>query len=370
MKLFLVFASMSLGLWSTQFCVGNTPLVLDKSTISEDVWPYVGLFIDSTSDVGIEDISTFLFNYNKPENPSFSITDDAYWITFDVVNEASSEMGWLFEFAYPTLSEIQIFVYADGNLQKQILSGLYHQNEFSGLRFRNPVFSFDMEQNVPYTVFARIKTNSSMQIPLKVYSYTGFFDQDRRDRGILILLIGILLTTVIFNFTLFFITREMMYLYLSFCLLFIDVHFFIATGFIGELNHGIAPLWIERLRMIAYLASDMLAFLFALYYLELSKYSRFLYWLFIGSATGFLVFMIAAMIPSVSFLSLNYLTGILHIYIVLVIISGSIAVIIKGNKTAWYYLLAVSVFIFGAFFLTDFLVDGWGRISSFRMGPY
>jgi hypothetical protein len=30
------------------------------------------------------------------------VCDNAYWMTFDVINTTSSEAEWLFKFAYPT----------------------------------------------------------------------------------------------------------------------------------------------------------------------------------------------------------------------------------------------------------------------------
>lgn len=366
MKSHLLLFTFFLVFWNTQFCFGSSKVLrLSQSIDKVDVWPYVGLYVDSTAEAGIEEVIHHSFDFNKRQTPNFAPTHHDFWLTFDVVNTDTVDTDWIFEFGHATLGDVQVFVFTDGEQVMQIATGLYHlENREGQLRYRNPLFSFDMEQHKRYTLYARVRTNSVMTIPLTVFAEKAFYQHDIRERNILMLFIGILFAVIIFNAILFVVSRDIMYLFLSVSLLFINAYFLIGTGFTSEIKLGISPQWIERMRMMGYLASSLFAFLFATVFLELRKYGRILHVIFIGSAIGFFLFLVVTAMPQVSFLALNKVTGIMYLYIVLVMIWGSIVAIVKGNKLAWYYLISILVFIIGGV-TTHSVYTGTSEVNFF-----
>lgn len=329
-------------------------LILDESISQIDIWPYISLYIDETAELGIREVKNLQFNHKKKDKPSYPISKYAYWLKFDVINRSNQKEDWLFEVDYPTLTDVQAFIFKDQLLVKKQLTGINHYSK-ADFKYRNPLFLSSLESNEIYTVFVRIDTNSSMQIPVYAFSFQGFFDQDLKERNLLMLMMGIIIFSIILNFTLFFVNREWMYIYLGMSLLFIELHLFFLTGFINEINHFISPDYVERIRNIGYTVSIALVFLFALIFLEVKKYSNFLYITFQYIIGIFIFYTIATASPFISFRFLNALSGIIYLIGICILITGSVYIMRQGHSTAKYFVIATSVFlvsglVFNAYF--------------------
>lgn len=211
------------------------------------------------------------FQMNTNGIPNFGYTASAYWVYF-AVNNQTEHTERLFEIAYPSLYDLEIYIYSGEELREQLDLGAKYS--FYERDFVHPNFLkiFNIEKGETLSFFIRFESQTSMQMPLYIYEQSGFVQA--RQIGFLVLGItyGVLGVMALYNLFIFFILRHMGYLYYVLVILatlFSNLSF---TGVAYQYLWPNSPQWNE-ISVIFFLVLGMVfAVLFAYTFLEIKNH--------------------------------------------------------------------------------------------------
>jgi diguanylate cyclase (GGDEF)-like protein len=152
------------------------------------------------------------------ETLSFGYTSDVYWFRFEVRNLSKTEISHLLEIAYPVLDDISMFVYDMDTGRKQFEHQLGDKIPFKlrQIQHRHFVVPLELKPQQDQLWLIRIKTSSSMQVPMTIWPEREFFVQDQSRVMGLGLYYGIMFIMVLYNLFVFMTVRENNYLYYVF----------------------------------------------------------------------------------------------------------------------------------------------------------
>lgn len=155
--------------------------------------------------------------HNK-ETLSFGYTSDVYWFRFEVKNLSTTDISHLLEIAYPVLDDISMFVYDMNTGKKQFEHQLGDKIPFKlrQIQHRHFVVPLELKPQQDQLWLIRIKTSSSMQVPMTIWPEREFFVQDQSRVMGLGLYYGIMFIMVLYNLFVFMTVRENNYLYYVF----------------------------------------------------------------------------------------------------------------------------------------------------------
>lgn len=201
---------------------GKTPHAIETLSITNqdevyDAGHLIQYLEDENSEWTIEQVSSKDFDekFRTQEKAiaNFGFTPSAYWARFDIHNQLGSEKEWLLELGYPLLDEVSAYFIRDGKLIKSRISGDHKPFAERDIDYFNFIFRFSLEPGETQTVYLRVKSQSSVQFPLQVYSPITFAEAATKSMLIAGLYYGIILIIATYNLFLFFSVRESAYLY-------------------------------------------------------------------------------------------------------------------------------------------------------------
>jgi len=144
---------------------------------------------------------------NVQEVPSFGFSAHTYWFHFRI---PASTRDWILELDYALLDQIDLYRIIDGNLKENISTGdqlHFEKRPIEHRAFLFPIPMFDRSQEV----FLKIRSTSSIQLPLTLWPEKKFFEQDQlrfAEHGVYY---GIVLVMALYNFFLFLRLRDSAY---------------------------------------------------------------------------------------------------------------------------------------------------------------
>ncbi|HEY5971886.1 MAG TPA: 7TM-DISM domain-containing protein, partial [Pseudoxanthomonas sp.] len=149
-------------------------------------------------------------------NSSFGFQDGAYWFHAEVVNLDHPEEKWLLTQEYALSDRIDVYAkYADGRVL-HYTGGDHLPFEQRNIRYRHPNFWLTLPQGQPVTLLLRVQSESSMQVPLHLYTPSAFIEQSRDAQFAIGLYYGILLALFIYNLVLWLALRDAGYFWYLF----------------------------------------------------------------------------------------------------------------------------------------------------------
>lgn len=153
------------------------------------------------------------FTPSRQDVPNFGFTKATYWVRFQVENRASREEPWLLEIGYPMLDLITLYV-ADSQAAFRVKEAgdlfPFHHREVD---YQNLLFVLPISRQTPQTIYLRVKTESSMQLPLTLWSAVSFSEHLAVQQYGLGLYYGVMGVMALYNFFLFLTVRDRSYLH-------------------------------------------------------------------------------------------------------------------------------------------------------------
>ena len=145
---------------------------------------------------------------------NLGFSDASIWIRLDVEfsDKLSKERSWLLEIGYPLLDEVA-FYRMDGDQFRKTESGdtkPFSQRELNqpNFAFRLPIFPGNTS-----TYYLKIRSSSSLQIPITLWSTEAYADKNGQKLIVLGAFYGIMLVMILYNFFIFLSIRNAAYLY-------------------------------------------------------------------------------------------------------------------------------------------------------------
>lgn len=206
--------------------------------------------------------------------PSFGFSRSAYWLKLQLCGSKEPGPEPVLEIGYPLLDYIDLYA-----VEKKSI--LYTDKTGDQIVFsKRPVQHRNFIFNLPNTkenldIYIRVLTKSSVQIPVKIYSPSGFFQHNQLNVLIQGGYFGIILALLLYNFFLFFSLREWSYLlYVLFTFSYFNFQA-VLQGFFQQ--YALNSVWWQEhaLLLFGYI-TIFFAIFFAISFLDLGKKSPFL----------------------------------------------------------------------------------------------
>ena len=141
-------------------------------------------------------------------NPSFGFQDGAFWFYLPVVNRHLDEPHWLLVQEYALSDQLDLYVrYPDGRVEHQA-GGDHVPFGVRYIRYRHPNFQLNLPPGEQVELLLRVQSQSSMQVPLVLYTPRALAELMRDAQFSTGLYYGIVLALLFYNLVLWFMLRD------------------------------------------------------------------------------------------------------------------------------------------------------------------
>lgn len=196
-------------------CAGDTVVLTDATprvALSPDVRYYHDLAArDSLQDVAHK-LADGRFARLPDESAAFGFQPGAYWFHVRLLNRSQREQRWLLVQQYALSDHIDVYAnYPDGHARHWKGGDTLPFSQGRSIRYRHPNFLLDLPPDQPVDVFVRVQSQSSMQVPLSLYTQGAFTEMSRDAQLGMGVYYGILLALFFYNMVLWLTLRDASY---------------------------------------------------------------------------------------------------------------------------------------------------------------
>jgi len=285
---------------------------------------------DTTHQLTIQDLQQpkqqRKFRMVERDNPNFGFSLETIWLKIVLKNTtlpAQTSARYMLEVDHAILDTIALF-YQEGIQWKQMQAGDGFPFSNRAVKYRNPTFPLTIVSQQPHTFYLRVRSEASMVTPLTLYSPDAFGMHQARQEIFYGAFFGILLIMALYNLLLYFSIKDVNYL-LYFLFIFFALLFY--TSLYGHSLYlwGDQVAWVNYNLFLCFGFSLAFGLLFSMYFLQIKKYQKALYYL-----------MIVAIGLNVSFTFLPVINY--HIASQLLTLSGILSPLLMliGGFWAWF----------------------------------
>jgi len=294
----------------------------------------------------LKDDHDSMFIKNSNDAPNYGFTHSTFWARFEINNPDDITDELYLEIAYPLLDLIELYIVDKNKTYQKKVAGYNYNFENRELQYRNAVFKIRINKG-DNLYYIRIKSSGTVTFPIVLQTADYLIESGTHDYIILGLYYGILIVMVLYNLFVFLSVRDRSYLYyISYISSF--VIFSLSLNGIGFQNLWPHNIWWQKVSIPFLIFVGIFTIgLFIRSFLDLKKFSvltdRIVQLMMIMSFTGMVISVL-----------LDYSITI-RLSAVCVVVSVSICFfvgiisIIKGNRSARFYLLAWTCFLIGCF---------------------
>ncbi len=141
-------------------------------------------------------------------NATFGFVDGAYWFHTRLFNRGNPEERWLLVLQYSLLDNVDVYMrYPDGRVD-HLASGDKLPFSARSIRYRHPNFWLDLPQRTEVELLVRTQSESSMQVPLVIYTFGAFAELERDAQLGIGIYDGILIALFFYNLILWLSLRD------------------------------------------------------------------------------------------------------------------------------------------------------------------
>ena len=178
-------------------------VLIGPSLSNLDLSPHVGYHVDPD---GRADASSMFqaagqgqFRPLPNGNATFGFREGAYWFHTRLFNDGNGEERWLLVLQYSLLDNVDVYMrYPDGRID-HLASGDKLPFSARAIRYRQPNFWLNLPQHTEVELLVRAQSESSMQAPLRIYTFGSFAEMERDAQIGIGLYDGILLALFFYN---------------------------------------------------------------------------------------------------------------------------------------------------------------------------
>jgi len=327
-----------------------TPAVLLETGKNE--YP-LGTHVDYLEDRGerflIGDITAggneLPFIRSAKENINLGFSSSAWWFRFTVKNLDHDNGRWLLELGYPHHDYVEFYAPNGKGGYSLRIAGDQRPFVMREVQYRNFIFNLDVPRNRSMTLYIRIKTESSVQVPLRLWEPVRFAEMVDGEQYGLGLYYGIMLVMIFYNLFLFFGIREKTYILYVAYIAVLTLAQMSLNGLAFEYLWPSWPWWANKSVLLSLFGSIFFLTLFGRAYLDSRTHVPRLDKLMIALAA-------ASFLGMVMSFTAPYAVGVRFVAILasLLIIPSPVAAFLCWRKkvpSAQYYLIAFMFFLFG-----------------------
>jgi two-component system, NtrC family, sensor kinase len=199
------------------FLFANDPIVLYNFKTEHKVSKYSKYYFDQSNELGLKDIledKTLEWKDNKnPESLSLGFNTSNLWLSFDVINICCENKNWYIELGYPPLDSITYYHITEDGKITSLQDGDLSPVPNNSIKSKYYNFLMELPNNGKSKIIFKIKSESSLAIPLSIYSAEGFAEKIQLEEYFFGAFCGIMIIMAFYNLFIYFSTRENSYLF-------------------------------------------------------------------------------------------------------------------------------------------------------------
>lgn len=324
-------------------------LHLDFQTSRLDLSPFLSYYHDRD---GADDLAAARemlrsggFAPLPGDNTAFGFQPGSHWFHVRMVNTNPREPRWLLVQKYALSDHIEVHtLHADGRVDTHV-GGDALPFEARSIRYRLPNFWINVPAGPPVDLLVRVSSQSSMQVPLWLYTPGAFAEVSRDAQFGIGLYYGILLALFVYNLVLWLRLRDPSYLWYLLHISAFGLVLFTLNGLSFEYLWPKSPWLADKAVPLSICLAQIGMQQFARHFLELKTRWRWgdrvglamiAFFIALGVAALWLPYRISTPLASAAvFISIAWIAV------------ESIVVTARGYKPARIFLLAWSLFLFG-----------------------
>ncbi|RKF18567.1 GGDEF domain-containing protein [Alginatibacterium sediminis] len=199
------------------FCLFFTKAAISQTlNIPITPQPDVSHFIDVSQSRDLEAIKLIAPeqwqpNYSPQQSSGYS--SDHHWFKFRFTNPDTEIWQGLIEIRYPLLDYVDIYLEFPGAPVQRFILGDQFEFKERPINHRNFLVPLDLFPDESVEVFIKVKTSSSMQLPIQIWNNVEFHNKYERTNLGFGLYLGLMLSMAIYNIFIYFSVRERSYIY-------------------------------------------------------------------------------------------------------------------------------------------------------------
>jgi class 3 adenylate cyclase len=319
------------------------------------------LYEDKTHQETIETIKTKISEFKKSDKeiPNFGYSSSTFWVYFKIKNPTNQNQQILIELYYTLLDEIDYYLLDSGKIIKTVQTGDLRNFYAREIPHRNFLFPLSFDPQQEYEIFFKIKSQGSLQIPLRIISYQTFIQKEHIEQYAQGIYYGIMIAMIFYNFFLLLSIKDISYLY--YILYIIGVMFFslMSSGYGFEFLYPNYPKFGNSIMLFMTGFFFTFAGIFSAHFLKLKELTPLLYILLFG-----VTFIYFLAMPLSFLLKYNVLFRIVAYFALpftIITLLGGILSYKKGWKPARFYVLGWTTLLVGMFV---FALELLGKLPS------
>lgn len=288
------------------------------------------------------DESASLWRRNQQQVPSFGFSDKTYWLTFSL--PLSSEHRIL-EVDYGLLDDITFYRVNPLGIAETISTG--DALSFAERPIKHRAFLFELPPtSEPSQIVLRVKSSSSIQLPMAIWPRNQFFEQDQyrlAEHGIYY---GIVLVMVLYNVFLFLRLKDLSYAYYVIYIVTFAITQATITGFSYQFVWSDSPLWNEQSIAVLTPLVVISGLIFVSNFLKLKSMHTKLYWFICGQIITACLLVVAGLVLPYAVV-IKYVASLAIFSCTSILLTSYYITYKKAHQYALYFSAAWSVFLMG-----------------------
>ncbi|QTA83938.1 Two component system response regulator histidine kinase, 7TM-DISM domain-containing [Desulfonema limicola] len=301
------------------------------------------------------------FILSDQDVPNFGFSSSVYWlkITLFAPDQSFYEKEWLLELSYPLIDYIDLYIPRAGSQFEIIKCGDMLDFTNRSIIYHNIVFPVKTFLNRELTLYFRISTQGSVQVPLTLWSYKAFIEKINQELYSLGIYYGIMLAMVLYNLFIFISVKDRNYLLY---ILYISTYILLQISLNGVAYEYLwpgSPLWANMAVPFNMGTGVFWGTIFSKSFLRTKKYAPVLdKLLMVSIGISGLVAVLSCIVNYSLVIKIAAISSILSS--ILILLTAFIC-LVRGNRTARFFLTAWCALLFGVILLA---VKNFGLIPA------
>lgn len=299
-------------------------------------------WVDTSGEASLDDVRNLApgaWTQEQPPSISHGYVDEPYWFRTRIHNPTDARLNPYLEIGYPALHHIDLHVLSNGEtVQTQTMGNQLPFRE-RPLEHRNFVTPLELAPGETLTVFMRVETGSSMQVPLTLWEPEAFLVYEQSDLLFQGLYFGIAVAMIFYHIFVYIAVRERAFLYYLGYITAMPLFLATLGGLAYQFLWPGATWWNNQLMMIFLMCVVVFGSLFTIRFLAINTDNHpFLLrttWNLIAAAT--LIILAALYVPFSSIVLPSI--GVAFVACCLMLGVGIVR-LVEGVETARYYTVA------------------------------
>lgn len=269
-------------------------------------------------------------------NFSEGFSDSQYWFRFNLINRSNHDRHYVIEIRHPFLDTLDIIYEQDGKIVLTDELGDKLANNKRRLKHSDFLSSFSLLANQEISVYIRVASQSTLQLPIKLWEKDAYKEQNHRNSVFVGVLLGIMFAIAAYHLLIYFSILEPVYLYYGFFMLGTVITFGCLNGLPGFFLWPNQSAESDNVLLIGLFTCSTFNCFFARGVVDTPQRTpRMNLLINICAAIGIIGTICIPVLPYAFLLKLSFFTGILAIILVVIIF---IITSLQGYKPAYYAL--------------------------------